>query len=61
MDDATSRAINDRLRQDLKSAEEPAAGFSYTCPMHPQVQQEKPGTCPSCGMTLVKKETKPPQ
>ena len=28
----------------------------YTCPMHPEVQQEKPGSCPICGMDLVKKE-----
>src|SRR4051812_1991446 len=27
----------------------------YTCPMHPEVQMEKPGNCPKCGMTLVKK------
>ena len=26
----------------------------YTCPMHPQVIQDKPGTCPICGMDLVK-------
>ena len=25
----------------------------YTCPMHPQVNQEKPGKCPFCGMDLV--------
>jgi len=24
----------------------------YTCPMHPEVQQEHPGNCPKCGMTL---------
>jgi P-type Cu+ transporter len=24
----------------------------YTCPMHPQVRQAGPGTCPICGMTL---------
>ncbi|MDE3038344.1 MAG: HAD-IC family P-type ATPase, partial [Pseudomonadota bacterium] len=24
----------------------------YTCPMHPQVRQPKPGNCPICGMTL---------
>jgi Cu(I)/Ag(I) efflux system membrane fusion protein len=27
----------------------------YTCPMHPQITQDKPGTCPICGMDLVKK------
>ena len=25
----------------------------YTCPMHPQVIQDKSGTCPMCGMDLV--------
>src|SRR3989338_10429077 len=30
----------------------------YTCPMHPEVHKELPGTCPKCGMTLVKTETK---
>ena len=24
----------------------------YTCPMHPDVRQPGPGTCPKCGMTL---------
>ncbi len=25
----------------------------YTCPMHPDVVKDAPGTCPKCGMTLV--------
>lgn len=29
----------------------------YTCSMHPQVVKDKPGNCPICGMTLVKKQT----
>src|SRR4030095_8760898 len=28
----------------------------YNCPMHPEIIREKPGNCPICGMTLVKKE-----
>jgi Cu2+-exporting ATPase len=28
----------------------------YTCPMHPEVQSEKEGQCPKCGMNLVQKE-----
>ncbi len=27
--------------------------MTYTCPMHPEVQERKPGKCPKCGMTLV--------
>src|SRR5215213_8503290 len=30
----------------------------YTCPMHPEVQQAKPGNCPKCGMALEKKTIK---
>jgi hypothetical protein len=26
----------------------------YTCPMHPEIRQDKPGPCPICGMKLVK-------
>jgi hypothetical protein len=32
------------------------AKVQYTCPMHPEVLSSKPGKCPKCGMTLVKKE-----
>lgn len=28
----------------------------YTCPMHPEVVQKGPGTCPKCGMALEPKE-----
>ena len=24
----------------------------YTCPMHPEVRQDHPGSCPKCGMSL---------
>ena len=24
----------------------------YTCPMHPEIRQDHPGSCPKCGMTL---------
>ncbi|MBK7362172.1 MAG: heavy metal translocating P-type ATPase [Micavibrio sp.] len=27
-------------------------GAIYTCPMHPQIRQEGPGSCPICGMAL---------
>nr|WP_280142593.1 HAD-IC family P-type ATPase [Variovorax sp. CF079] len=28
------------------------ANVEYTCPMHPQVRQMRPGSCPICGMAL---------
>jgi Cu+-exporting ATPase len=31
---------------------EVAAGTIYTCPMHPQIRQPGPGSCPICGMAL---------
>ncbi len=30
----------------------------YTCPMHPEIRQDKPGMCPECGMNLVKTKDK---
>lgn len=27
-------------------------GAVYTCPMHPQIKQDHPGSCPICGMAL---------
>jgi Cu(I)/Ag(I) efflux system membrane fusion protein len=32
----------------------------YFCPMHPDYTSDKPGSCPICGMTLVKKEASKP-
>lgn len=31
----------------------------WTCPMHPQIQQNEPGECPICGMDLVEQEITP--
>jgi Cu+-exporting ATPase len=28
------------------------AGAVYTCPMHPQIRRDAPGSCPICGMAL---------
>ena len=38
--------------------QEKESGTIYTCPMHPEVQQDKPGSCPKCGMRFVKSEAK---
>ena len=33
-------------------AQQVAAGTIYTCPMHPEIRQAGPGSCPICGMAL---------
>jgi Cu+-exporting ATPase len=33
----------------------PPVGTIYMCPMHPEIEQDHPGTCPKCGMALEPK------
>ncbi len=48
------KATSDAMKQ--KSDEIKPRATIYTCPVHPQIQSDKPGKCPICGMTLKKKE-----
>ncbi|PNQ77283.1 copper-translocating P-type ATPase [Erythrobacter sp. SAORIC-644] len=36
----------------LNAVEEVPEGTIYTCPMHPEIRQPGPGSCPICGMAL---------
>lgn len=40
----------------MKSASATIGATTYTCPMHPEVQQDTPRKCPKCGMDLVPKD-----
>lgn len=40
------------LNKDDSTAEEIDESATYTCPMHPEIEQQGPGTCPKCGMAL---------
>ena len=43
----------DRYLTSAKPTAEPASkGVIYTCPMHPEIRQVGPGSCPICGMAL---------
>jgi len=39
-------------QQPKPSPQENPDGTIYTCPMHPEIRQDRPGNCPICGMTL---------
>ncbi len=43
----------DKHAASLPAAPDPKRGVSYACPMHPDVGSPQPGSCPTCGMTLV--------
>jgi len=56
--------LNSSCRQTQQSGTEPetemgtemgveAEGVQYTCPMHPEVISDEPGSCPICGMDLI--------
>jgi Cu+-exporting ATPase len=50
-----SKFIADPAKYLREPDAEPApalAGATYTCPMHPQIRQIGPGSCPICGMAL---------
>ena len=41
---------------DHAAGEKKAPKAVWTCPMHPQIAEDKPGECPICGMDLVEKK-----
>ena len=44
------------VRQQKRRPRRPRQGAQYTCPMHPEIVQLGPGSCPKCGMALVPME-----
>jgi Cu+-exporting ATPase len=39
-------------KRDLIASAAGSEKITYTCPMHPQIVRDKPGSCPICGMAL---------
>ena len=61
-DGQTFYFCSDRCRQKFLSTpdasrqeDKPQSKAIYTCPMHPEIQQDHPGDCPKCGMALEPK------
>ena len=44
------------LSDEPRPMAEATPGAIWTCPMHPEIRQEGPGTCPICGMALEPEE-----
>ena len=55
---AACSSESEQVSTENKSAVEHAAKHvdaNYVCPMHPRIVKNEPGSCPICGMDLVKK------
>ncbi len=53
---APGNTPGDAGRESASTATPPEKEY-YTCPMHPSVVSDRPGACPICGMTLVKRSS----
>src|ERR1035441_10207598 len=54
-DKSVSEAVVEHGNRSTAKVEASGAKPIYTCPMHPEIQQDHPGNCPKCGMTLEPK------
>lgn len=44
---------------DSKQVSKKSHAALYTCPMHPTIVRKEPGSCPICGMELIRRTTNP--
>jgi Cu+-exporting ATPase len=44
-----------RKHKEEATEKKPHGETIYTCPMHPEIEQDHPGSCPKCGMALEPK------
>lgn len=54
---ASSGTSPDTTPATLPTINRPGQGKVWVCPMHPEIMQDHPGTCPICGMKLVESTT----
>ena len=52
----TGSAHNEATPNNNSTNQKSEKVVQYTCSMHPDVVQDKPGNCPKCGMMLVEKK-----
>jgi Cu+-exporting ATPase len=51
-DKVKARANYPKREMALQPVDEPHDRVQYSCPMHPEVVSDHPGSCPKCGMAL---------
>ena len=54
-DESVSEAAVEHGNRSTAKVESSEVKPIFTCPMHPEIQQDHPGNCPKCGMTLEPK------
>jgi Cu(I)/Ag(I) efflux system membrane fusion protein len=57
--DELSESVADAMSDTAEEHAKKHLNPKYICPMHPQIVRDEPGSCPICGMFLVKKEVQP--
>ena len=57
----TNRGHGEHCHQPTRPSDAPptSAAGPYVCPMHPEISQDHPGSCPKCGMALERFATAP--
>ena len=49
----TNNSMSGTSEEGMHNASEHESDTEWTCSMHPQIRQDKPGSCPICGMELI--------
>ena len=52
-------ALSSSFAQEARPDRLTSSSARFICVMHPEVVRDHPGSCPKCGMTLVRREDKP--
>lgn len=60
MQEPASKTTDATVTKDVANSKATMSKELYVCPMHAHIKEHGPGTCPICGMTLVKKTVAPP-
>ncbi|MFH2043653.1 MAG: heavy metal translocating P-type ATPase [Pseudomonadota bacterium] len=55
---STPATAKSEAKPESKPEAKPPGKSTYTCPMHPKIEQDHPGECPKCGMALESKTVK---